>query len=219
MSAIAALGFGVLGAVVGWFAGVLAVLVPEGAWANPAAFYREAARERKMEHTLGALLGAASFAAAWVLRESGSDAVVTVLLLPLLISILLIDLRHHLVYPVMTLVAFALGLALNPWGGESTFVGSLVGGGLAALGFFLFFLLGILLFRVHALGFGDVLLAGMIGSTVGVTWMPRALFLGTSIATLAAVGLLVSRRKGLRDYIPFGSGMCLGAIIVLLLRS
>lgn len=216
---IGALALGVLGAVVGWLAGVLAVLVPEGTWADPAAFYLEATRERRMEQTVGALLGGASFAAAWVLRESRADALVTVLLLPLLISILLIDLRHHLVYPVMTLVAFALGLALNPLGGESTFLGSLVGGGLAAFGFLLFFLLGILLFRVHALGFGDVLLAGMIGSVVGVAWMPRALFLGTSIATLAAVCLLVFRRKGLRDYIPFGSGMCLGAIIVLLLRS
>ena len=216
---IGALALGVLGAVVGWLAGVLAVLVPEGTWADPAAFYREATRERRMEQTVGALLGGASFAGAWVLRESRADALVTVLLLPLLISILLIDLRRHLVYPVMTLAAFALGLALNPFGGESTFLSSLVGAALAAFGFFQFFLLGILLFRVHALGFGDVLLAGMIGGIVGLACVPRALFLGTSIATLAAVGLLVFRRKGLRDYIPFGSGMCLGAIIVLLLRS
>lgn len=205
-----------LGALLGWIAGHVAVVVPEGRWRSFS--LADLLVGRQMEHKLGALLLAAGSGAAFATRSSLTDWVVTVGFLLLLTSLLLIDLRHHLVFPVMTLVGFVAALVLNPLAGEETFLSSLVGGLAGAGGFFLLFLLGLLIFRVQALGFGDVLLALMIGAMTGFRLMPGTLMLGTLLSAGASVGLLLLGRKGRRDYIPFGSGMCLAAIIVLVLR-
>ncbi len=124
--------------------------------------------ERRVEHLLGVALGTVSLTLAFLLRGSALDAIVTSLFLLILIPILIIDLRHRLVYPVMPLAGFLAGLVLNPLAGEAGVWSSLLRGLLGTVVFLLLYLVGLLVFRVEALGFGDVLLAGMIGSMAGV---------------------------------------------------
>lgn len=207
-----------LGAALGWVAGHIAVLVPSGRWSSLSAALTALSNERCSEHVTGAVLGAASLGLAYQFRSSAADVVATAGLFVLLIAILLIDLRHHLVYPIMPFIGFLCGLVLNPLTGEAGFRSSLLGGLVAVGLFFLMFLLGLLLFRLQALGFGDVLLAGMIGSIAGLERMPAALFLGIVFSAAAGLALVLTRRKGMREFIPFGSGMCLAAIVVLILR-
>lgn len=200
-----------LGAALGWAAGHVALLVPSGG--------TEPRSPAKTEHVLGVLLGAGGLALAWSTRSSLADAAVTAVFALILIPILIIDLLHHDVYPLMPLTGFIAGLALNPFAGEASFLGSLIGGLLGAVAFLVLFLVGLLLFRTDALGSGDIMLAGMIGAMAGFALTPLALLLGTILSGLGGGLLLVFRRKGMGDYVPFGSGMCLAAIIVLMLRG
>ena len=207
------------GAALGWLSGHMALVVPAGGWGVAAFTPARLRARREPEHLLGAVLGTVGLALAYVYRDSWPDLLVTSLFLLLLISILIIDLRHHLVYPAMPLLGFVTALPLNPIGGEASFPSALYGGVAGAAAFFLLFLLGLLLFRVQALGFGDVLLALMIGAMVGLPLTPAALLLGTVLGALGSLALLAFRRKGLGDYIPFGSGMCLAAMVVIVLRG
>ncbi len=207
-----------LGCILGWLAGHVAVLVPSG---RPASKYRRLTRLQDlmgMEHLLGALLGAVALGLNYRLNASVADFLVTSIFALLLIAILLIDLRHHLVYPLMPLAGVLLGVVLNPLGGDIGVTSSLLAALLATLAFLGLFLLGKFLFGVEALGSGDVFLAAMIGAMVGMEFVWTALFLGSIFGAVASLVLLVARSHGRRDYIPFGTGMCLAAILVLAVR-
>ncbi len=62
--------------------------------------------DQRQEHYLGGLLGGLGLLLTYLLRSSSTDLVVTSVFLVVLIPVLIIDLRHHLMYSVMTLVGF-----------------------------------------------------------------------------------------------------------------
>jgi len=99
-----------LGGLLGWLAGHVAVLLPRGE-AGSAVAWRRAVSEGRVEHLTGLVLGVAIFGAASVYQDDYGDAAAASALSVLLIVTLLIDLRHHLVYPVMVLVGLILGPA------------------------------------------------------------------------------------------------------------
>jgi leader peptidase (prepilin peptidase)/N-methyltransferase len=80
------------------------------------------------------------------------------------------------------------------------------------------------LFVVHfisprGMGYGDVRLAGIIGIYMG--WLGLAhvfvgLFLGFLVAAVVGVGLMVARRKGRKDQVPFGPFLAVGATLAVL---
>jgi leader peptidase (prepilin peptidase)/N-methyltransferase len=87
-------------------------------------------------------------------------------------------------------------------------------GGLAtgAGAFLLFYMGGRLLYRdSEPVGKGDIELAGLVGAMVGFPRVIGALFLGAAANALFIIGLLIVRRRGLRDFVPYGPGLCLGA--------
>ncbi len=63
---------------------------------------------------------------------------------------------------------------------------------------------------------GDVKLAALIGAMVGFPAVLVALFLAVIVGGLVAVVLLIARRKGRKDPIPFGPFLCLGAVLAML---
>ncbi|REE99662.1 prepilin peptidase [Thermomonospora umbrina] len=72
------------------------------------------------------------------------------------------------------------------------------------------------------LGFGDVKLAGVLGLYLG--WLGPAAALTGVLAIhvtggLYALGLLITRRAGLRTQIPFGPFMLLGTLIAVLVHA
>jgi leader peptidase (prepilin peptidase) / N-methyltransferase len=69
-----------------------------------------------------------------------------------------------------------------------------------------------------ALGLGDVKLVGVLGLLLGwLSWgaVVAGVFLGFAVAALAGLGLLVTRRAGRKDTIPFGPYLLLGALLAL----
>jgi leader peptidase (prepilin peptidase)/N-methyltransferase len=68
-------------------------------------------------------------------------------------------------------------------------------------------------------GCGDVYLAAVIGAMTGWPDVATALFYGMIFGGLGAIVLLVTRRASRRDAVPYGPYLCVGALLVLLIRA
>jgi leader peptidase (prepilin peptidase)/N-methyltransferase len=134
-----------------------------------------------------------------------------------LLTVLVIDLRHRWVYAVICYPAVLLALLLSPLtasGPIGAVLGALAGGGL----FLVLYWVGRLLYRgQEPMGSGDITIATMIGAMVGIQRVLPALFFGGLLVAAVSVALLASRRAGARTFLPYGAGLCAGALFVLLL--
>lgn len=76
---------------------------------------------------------------------------------------------------------------------------------------------GKLIFRKEAMGFGDVKIAAAVGAHIGLSWQMLPFFL-FSVFIGAAMGILIAafRRLPLAGYMPFGPAMAISAAIVFL---
>lgn len=116
-------------------------------------------------------------------------------------------LPHLLLDPLI--VGAALFIPFNP---AVDPVGALVGAG-AAVGF-----LGVtgLLIR-GGVALGDLYLVVPIGTLSGWPGVFTAVFVGALLSAVVGIGLLATRRAGLRTYIPFGPFLIAGLVIALLI--
>jgi leader peptidase (prepilin peptidase)/N-methyltransferase len=140
----------------------------------------------------------------------------------LLIITFLIDLEHGLilnkvVYSGMV-VALILAIFLpQPWITQLGFQGIAnfaVGGG---IGFALLLLVAVI--SRGGMGWGDVKLAALIGLTTGFPLVLLALIMAVVVGGAVAAGLLVAKKKGRKEAIPFGPFLCLATLITLLWGS
>jgi leader peptidase (prepilin peptidase)/N-methyltransferase len=135
----------------------------------------------------------------------------------ILLLVLVIDLRHRWVYGVVCYPGVLLGILLSPWAGPGflwALLGALAGGGL----FFVLYWVGRLLYRgQEPMGSGDITIATLIGAMVGLQHVLPALFFGGAMVAVISVALLALRRASTRTFLPYGAGLCAGAILVLLL--
>lgn len=99
-----------------------------------------------------------------------------------------------------------LELSPEPWVGH-------MAGALIALAFFG---LIILLTRGKAMGMGDLKLAGALGILFGWPDIMMVAMVAFVIGSLASVRLLLSRKKSLKDAVPFGPFLASAAFVVFL---
>jgi leader peptidase (prepilin peptidase)/N-methyltransferase len=142
----------------------------------------------------------------------------------LFISLLLIDLEHHilpnkLVYPgiIIALIIAALGsifgfepLDIVGGGFQWWIVDAAIGGGIA----FLLLLIPGLLYR-GGIGWGDIKLAALVGFVTCFPLVILAMFFAIIAGGLTAAILLILKLKGRKDYIPFGPFLSLAAMVTL----
>jgi len=126
--------------------------------------------------------------------------------LAILLVIAFIDLRSFRIPDPLVVVLFGLGALKMVL--EGSYVSSL-SGFLALFGFF--FLLH--LFFPEGMGFGDVKLAGSIGLFLGFRLGVLSAFLAFISGGLVGVVLVVLRKKTLKDPLPFGPFLALGALL------
>ena len=118
-------------------------------------------------------------------------------------------LPNRIIYPSIILaIAFCWA-----WP-ETSELQILVGGGVA-IGLAVLMFLFSLLFGAEAFGLGDVKMIVLIGFVVGFPPVIFALFLGTIVAGLVAGVLVITRIRTLRDFIPHGPFLALGAVVAL----
>lgn len=140
----------------------------------------------------------------------------------LFILIFIVDLEHGLilnkvVYPGMAVaLLFALFIP-QPWITQLKFSGIAnfaIGGG---IGFVVFLLIAVI--SRGGMGWGDVKLAALVGLATGIPLVFLALIIGTILGGLVAVALLIGKKRGRREAIPFGPFLSLGTLITLLWGS
>ncbi len=135
----------------------------------------------------------------------------------LLVMVFFIDWQHRLIPNRITYPGLILALLLTPLLSPVTLSMTLLGMAIGGLSFGLLYAGGYLLYRQEVLGLGDVKLATMLGAMMGFPGIMAALLFGSFLGAVAAVALLISRRSSGRDFMPYGTALCLGAFAALLL--
>ncbi|OLC26417.1 MAG: hypothetical protein AUG06_04665 [Actinobacteria bacterium 13_1_20CM_2_65_11] len=129
-----------------------------------------------------------------------------------LVQVIFFDFEHRLIldrviFPSMALALIASLFNQPWWAGLAT--------GLAAgLLFLLLAVVGALIFKADALGFGDVKFAAFMGLLLGPLPTIQALFYGVFLAGLAGIGIIIWRRS-LKGTIAYGPYLAVGTLIVL----
>ena len=162
---------------------------------------------------------AALFALAYWRPGPSVEFAATAAFCVVLLVILRIDWRHHLIFQNTIVVGLLLALAYA--GMASRQPGALLWSTVGAVGASLLFLflygLALAIYKRRALGFGDVLLAALIGAMAGTDTV-MALLIGMILGAGGGLLLVALRVRSMRDYIPYGAYLCAGTIITLLVR-
>jgi len=129
-----------------------------------------------------------------------------------LVQVIFFDFEHRLILDRIIFPAMALAVAASVfnqpwWAGLAT-------GIVAGLLFVLLALVGALIFKAEALGFGDVKFAAFMGFLLGPLPTIQALFYGVVLAGLASIGYIIWKRS-MKGSIAYGPYLAAGTLIVL----
>ena len=154
---------------------------------------------------------AAGFAGLWLAFGRPGPWVAYATLMALLVALAAIDLRHRTLPNALTLPGLATGLlfAAAGWtvGLRAAVAGALVGA-LAVV--------ALALASRGGVGMGDAKLLAMIGAYLGPWVAAGALVWGSLAGTIVGIGLVLARKVGLREPVPFGPFLALGALLAAL---
>jgi leader peptidase (prepilin peptidase)/N-methyltransferase len=159
------------------------------------------------------------FALAYWRSGLSPEFAATAIFCVLLLLILRIDWRHHLIFQNTILIGLMIALAYAGIASrqpQALFYSSIAAVGAALLFLFLYGL-ALAIYKRRALGFGDVLLAALIGAMSGPDTI-MALMIGMILGAGGGLLLVALRVRTMRDYIPYGAYLCAGTIITLLVR-
>jgi leader peptidase (prepilin peptidase)/N-methyltransferase len=131
-----------------------------------------------------------------------------------------IDLEHYILPDRITIGGTVAGLALSPllpqlqdtaiW--HVALLRSVLG---AACGFGVLYavsVVGRLVFRKDAMGFGDVKLMAFFGALFGWQVVPFVLFGASAMGSVVGIALILMKRRDKGGVIPFGPFLCLAAL-------
>jgi prepilin signal peptidase PulO-like enzyme (type II secretory pathway) len=129
-----------------------------------------------------------------------------------LVQVIFFDFEHRLILDRIIFPAMALAVAASVfnhpwWAGLAT-------GIVAGLLFAFLALVGALIFKAEALGFGDVKFAAFMGFLLGPLPTIQALFYGVVLAGLASIGYIIWKRS-MKGTIAYGPYLAAGTLIVL----
>ncbi len=216
------LGWAVLGAGLGWGVGRLCLGLER--WTG---LVREPEAGERMgptwlERWALPVLGAATFALFAARQGLTTALLIHSLWLLVMLQVLIFDLKHRLILDAVTFPTLVGALVLAHWSPpvtlDASMLGALFGGGvLLPLA-----VISDLLHGGRGFGWGDVKLGMVIGAVTGLNFASgdlftlQALLAGALIGGVVSVALLATRRRGLRDGVPYGPFLAVGAVITLL---
>jgi leader peptidase (prepilin peptidase)/N-methyltransferase len=146
-----------------------------------------------------------------------------------LIATFFIDLEHYIIPDQLNIFGVAIGIAHDGWNiatGVSdwhsnffgwdipipeSIMGVIVGGGV----FVLIAVVSYYMFKKEGMGGGDIKLAAAIGANVGASHAMVSFFVAVLLGTVIGVSLIALKKKGRKDYVPFGPFMVAGAYSVM----
>jgi leader peptidase (prepilin peptidase)/N-methyltransferase len=151
-----------------------------------------------------------SWATGSIVRFGIASVVASVFLL-----VAIIDLEHHLILLKVTLPSAAvMGMAAGLMTGwPTTLLGGLIGFGLMLV----VYVVGVLVFKGHGIGAGDVILSGLVGLAVGADHVVPALVTGMMAGGIVALAYLTwgaIRRQSMRSqHLAYGPFIMIGAAL------
>jgi Flp pilus assembly protein protease CpaA len=171
-----------------------------------------------LERWLSPALGAIGFGAFAAHESFGWGLLIHLLWIAVFVQIVDFDLKHRLILNVITYPSILVALVLSQWSPRLTVTSAVIG----AVGVALFFLVQNLVSR-GSIGLGDAKLGALVGAVTGAG--PTSAHLGALYAVVAgvfiggaaAIVLLVTRIRKLKDPIPYGPFLCAGAALILYL--
>ncbi|KOA19239.1 type 4 prepilin-like proteins leader peptide-processing enzyme [Clostridium homopropionicum DSM 5847] len=128
----------------------------------------------------------------------------------ILIIISFVDLQHRIIPDFIVAAALVMGIVFSLFVRTSfldTILGMIAGGGILLL----------LSFIPNAMGGGDIKLMFAIGAFLGLNKTLWALLLAFLLASIISLGLIFSKIKDAKDYIPFGPFLALGSFISIII--
>ncbi len=216
---------GIIGLFVGQFIDWCNLRLPEYKKVFSRDFYKEYLKNAKPKYLLMVIVVIAYIA---LLYFNGLtiDTIKFMLLIPMLIIAFLVDYRLQIIPNRLTLTIFEVGLIftfaetlLNINVGINIFVnnllGMLVGGGI----FLLITLIGGIIAGKEAMGFGDVKLMGALGLFFGWLNMILISVMAFLFAAIVSIIILISRKKKMNEYIPFGPFIVVASMIPMYLST
>ncbi|HEY8672367.1 MAG TPA: A24 family peptidase [Candidatus Dormibacteraeota bacterium] len=171
-----------------------------------------------MERWMSPALGAIGFGAFAAHEALGWGLLIHLLWIAVFVQIVDFDLKHRLILNVITYPSILLAVLLSEWSPGLTVTSAVIG----AVGVAAFFLVQNLVSR-GSIGLGDAKLGALVGALTGAG--PTSAHLGAVYAVVAgvfvggaaAIVLLVTRIRKLKDPIPYGPFLCAGAALILYL--
>ena len=216
---LAYLAVGILGLIVGQFIDWCNLRLPEYKKVFSKEFFSEYLKNCRPKYILMIII-AVAYVALLYFKGITIDTIKYIILIPMLISAFVIDLKLQIIPNRLTLTIFEVGLVftflttlLNINGGIDLFIdsvlGMLVGGGI----FLIITLIGGAIAGKEAMGFGDVKLMGALGLFFGWRNMILISVMSFLFAAIVSIIILISRKKKFSEYIPFGPFIVVAAII------
>ena len=216
---------GVIGLFVGQFIDWCNLRLPEYKKVFSKDFFKEYLKNAKPKYILMVIV-AILYIALLYFKGIHIDTLKYMLLIPMLISAFLIDLKLQIIPNRLTLTIFETGLVftfaetlLATNFGISIFIdnilGALVGGGI----FLLITLIGGAIAGKEAMGFGDVKLMAALGFFFGWVNMILISVMSFLFAAVVSIVILIARRKKFSEYIPFGPFIVVASLIPIFIET
>ena len=216
---LAYLAVGILGLIVSQFIDWCNLRLPEYKKVFSKEFFSEYLKNCRPKYILMIII-AVAYVALLYFKGITIDTIKYIILIPMLISAFVIDLKLQIIPNRLTLTIFEVGLVftflttlLNINGGIDLFIdsvlGMLVGGGI----FLIITLIGGAIAGKEAMGFGDVKLMGALGLFFGWRNIILISVMSFLFAAIVSIIILISRKKKFSEYIPFGPFIVVAAII------
>lgn len=163
------------------------------------------------------LLGAiVACAITWLAYSAGVAMLAATAYLVVLQVITIIDWKRHIIPNIISLPAICIALATIPLRTDVTWLALLLGGVFAGGLVLAISLLGGLLFRKQAMGWGDIKLALFIGLVVGWPAVVISIYVTIIAGGLTAAVMMLSRRTRVGGYLAYGPFLALGGAMGLL---
>lgn len=143
-----------------------------------------------------------------------------IFLIPMFISVFVIDYRKQIIPNRLVLTIFEVGLVFAFIAGMSSstvFIDKILGMFAGAGIFLLITLIGGAIAGKEAMGFGDVKLMGALGLIFGLINTIMITVLSFLLGAVISIALLASKKKKTNEYIPFGPFIILATFGVVLI--
>ena len=211
--------FGIVGAIIGQFMDWCAIRMPE----YKKVFTKDILKNLKPNYILMAIVAIMYMLLVYKFGIAEDfmhnlTLIKFLILVPMLVSIFVIDYKHLIIPNRMNLTMLEIGLVFTFIYGINSLnsaidmiLGMLVGGGI----FLLITLIGGLIAGKEAMGFGDVKLMGAMGLFFGFRSMIVISILSFLIGAILSIILLATKIKKSNEYIPFGPFIVIAAIVTI----